>query len=73
MVHGGGFSGGSTGKKWASPAFIHRAIGVENVASDSGERGKKTALPAMVGIQLAVKMNTLTRGPGLPVSRAIGS
>jgi hypothetical protein len=36
---GSRFSGGSTGKKWASSAFIHRAFGVENVASGSGERG----------------------------------
>jgi hypothetical protein len=66
---GGGFSGGSTGKKWASSAFIHRAFGVENVANGSGERGKKTALPAMLGIRLTMELTrsahwSVTQGRG---------
>jgi hypothetical protein len=40
MAHGGSFGGGGTGKRWASPAFIHRAVGVE----ERGERLRRKGI-----------------------------
>jgi hypothetical protein len=64
---------GARGRSGRAPPLSPEPSELRTWRATPEKGGKKTTLPAMVGIQLAVKMNTLTRGPGLPVSRAIGS